>query len=76
MTQDISVTVVDTEVTDPQLSLFFSALFYLTEEMIKDHQMGEGEDSMGDMSHEQTQQHIVELIIMKKHSFFGMIEIL
>ena len=38
--------------------------------------MGEGEDSMGDMSHEQTQQHIVELIIMKKHSFFGMIEIL
>jgi len=52
LTQDISVTVVDTEVTEPQLSLFFSALFYLTEEMIKDHQMGEGEDSMGDLSHE------------------------
>ena len=79
MTQEIACTVVDTEVTEPQLKLFYQALYYLTEDMIKEHEMhsGEGEDSrLDDLGHEELRDHIQQMIIVKMQSFFGMLDTL
>ena len=76
---DIACTCADTDVTEAQLKLFYQALYHLTDLMIKEHEMhgGEGEDSrMDDLGHEEEREHIVQIIIVKMQSFFGMLDTL
>ena len=61
------------------MKLFYQALYHLTDVMIKEHEMhgNEGEDSrLDDLGHEEMREHIVQIIIVKMQSFFGMLDTL
>lgn len=79
MSGDIACTCEDTNVTEPQLKLFWQALYHLTDLMIKEHEMhgAEGEDSrMDDLAHEEMRDELVQSILVKMQAFFGMLDTL